>query len=90
MGETVMKLMPVDSRDGSVDTEGLSGEHVEKRWVETKEFRGQTYIVEDDELTLPSDEKGDAKVDANGVLLGGPSLPPLYCTVPGKALIKLL
>ncbi|WAQ90372.1 hypothetical protein PtA15_12A361 [Puccinia triticina] len=41
------------------------------RWCETKVHQGVTYLVEDDELTLPSDPKGDTKVTPEGVLLGG-------------------
>ncbi|KAH9814886.1 chromatin remodelling complex Rsc7/Swp82 subunit-domain-containing protein [Melampsora americana] len=40
------------------------------RWCETKTYKGVTYLVEDDELTLPDDPKGDLKVTPEGVLLG--------------------
>ena len=34
-------------------------------------IKGQEYVVGDDELILPDNEKGDTKIDADGRLLGG-------------------
>lgn len=41
------------------------------RWCDTKTFQGVTYLVEEDELILPNDPKGDTKITPEGVLLGG-------------------
>ncbi|KAG0139742.1 hypothetical protein CROQUDRAFT_101108 [Cronartium quercuum f. sp. fusiforme G11] len=40
------------------------------RWCETKTYKGVTYLVEEDELILPNDPKGDLKVTLDGVLIG--------------------
>lgn len=39
------------------------------------EIKGVEYTLEDDEVELPDDEKGETKVDKNGRLLGGMSGP---------------
>jgi hypothetical protein len=34
-------------------------------------IKGQVYTIVDDEITLDVDLRGEAKIDADGVLLGG-------------------
>ncbi|WVQ80825.1 hypothetical protein IAT38_002932 [Cryptococcus sp. DSM 104549] len=43
-------------------------------------IKGEEYNVGDDELNLPDDPKGEAKVDASGRLLGGREYKPIVFT----------
>ncbi|KNE95720.1 hypothetical protein PSTG_10938 [Puccinia striiformis f. sp. tritici PST-78] len=54
-----------------VPTGGAADTSSKTRWCDTKVHQGVTYLVEEDELTLPSDPKGDTKVTPEGILLGG-------------------
>lgn len=71
---------PPDPDEEDEDEEAEDGEggkatgRDRKRWLETKTIKGKTYLVDDEELFMPHDEKGDQKIDANGVLLGGREL----------------
>jgi ribosomal protein S1 len=42
----------------------------EEVWVQ-QTIKGQVYTIVDDEITLDVDLRGEAKIDADGVLLGG-------------------
>ncbi|KAI5480214.1 chromatin structure-remodeling complex protein RSC7 [Pseudohyphozyma bogoriensis] len=49
---------------------------------ETKIIKGQTYTIIDDEIILPEDERGEAKIDADGNLLGGRAFKVATFTSP--------
>ncbi|EGG10664.1 uncharacterized protein MELLADRAFT_60382 [Melampsora larici-populina 98AG31] len=72
--ETVRRLI-TSTPTGELYVQSATDSHAvasdpNARWCETKTYKGVTYLVEDDELTLPDDPKGDLKVTPEGVLLG--------------------
>ncbi|KAI8448247.1 chromatin remodelling complex Rsc7/Swp82 subunit-domain-containing protein [Phakopsora pachyrhizi] len=71
--ETVRRLITyLPSGEILIQPPGVSVDVAENtHWRDTKTYQGVTYLVEEDELTLPSDPKGDTKVNPDGALLGG-------------------
>ncbi|KAK4700339.1 hypothetical protein P7C70_g5907, partial [Phenoliferia sp. Uapishka_3] len=56
----------------TVKAEKVRSQFAPKR-KETKVIKGQVYTVIDDEIQLEDDPRGEAKMDSDGNLLGGPS-----------------